>query len=101
MDLQQEVTAANWIGVTKDDVTIEDKPTEVCSMCNESPVTKVVYVDLRAIGEKIAVDSYCDSCAGEVVVALKDGLPDEDGTDAVDAAYKRGVADGITEASRR
>lgn len=79
IDLRLEVAAAVALGVTKDDVTIDDRPPDVCPGCGETTVSKVVSVDLRAIGRIVQVDVYCGSCAIEVADTLRAGLPDEDG----------------------
>ena len=56
------------------DVTVKPIEPELCE-CEEAPVDSVVWVDLRSAGMSVAIGSYCSSCAEEIAIRVRRGLP--------------------------
>lgn len=58
--------------VEPSDVTVEDYKPPSCENCDEA-VTKVVVLDLRAVGTKVCVGMYCAACAEEFANRIRAG----------------------------
>ncbi len=61
-------------GIGPDDVLIADMPERDCEECGEALATKLVSLDLRAMGMEVPLSACCEGCATVFIERLREDL---------------------------
>lgn len=77
------------IRLDRDDLTLEEIPTEECSNCCAAPATHYLQIDLRAIGWTAAIGEftragYCEACGNQELEAIRATMPERLNEDGVE-----------------
>lgn len=71
----EEAISNESIKLDASDVYVQEIERAECEHCNQRPVTHIVQLDVRNVGELYAIARACESCANDLRIRISNSLP--------------------------